>query len=142
VILDYGHNIDGYRVVIDALQKMKTGRLIGVIGTPGDRTDSSTVTIGKMCGNCFDRVYIKEDKDRRGREPGEVAALLEEGCRMGSIKPAEIFTELAEDLALEKAILDASPGDIVIVFFEEYKLLMDVVERLTVELAKVQQIIA
>lgn len=142
VILDYGHNIDGYRVVIDALQKMKTGRLIGVIGTPGDRTDSSTVTIGKMCGNCFDRVYIKEDKDRRGREAGEVAALLEEGCRMGSMKPTEILTELAEELALEKAILDASPGDIVIVFFEEYKLLMDVIERLTVELAKVQQIIA
>lgn len=142
VILDYGHNIDGYRVVIDSLEQMKTGRLIGVIGTPGDRTDSSTITIGNMCGNCFDKVYIKEDKDRRGREPGAVAALLEAGCKMGSIKPSEVFIELAEEKALEKAILDASPGDIVIVFFEEYQLMMDVVERVTLELSKVQQIIA
>jgi len=142
VVLDYGHNIDGYRVVIDSLEQMKTGRLIGVIGTPGDRTDSSTITIGSMCGNCFDRIYIKEDKDKRGREPGEVAALLEKGCKMGSIKPSEILTELAEEKALEKAILDAVPGDIVIVFFEEYQLTLDVVERMAVEMSKVQQIIA
>jgi len=142
VILDYGHNIDGYRAVIDSLMQMKTGRLIGVIGTPGDRTDSSTITIGKMCGDCFDRVYIKEDKDRRGRKIGEVAALLETGCKMGSIKPSEVLIELAEEKALEKAILDALPGDIVIVFFEEYKLLMDVIERMPLELSKVQQIIA
>jgi cyanophycin synthetase len=142
VILDYGHNIDGYRAVIDSLEQMRTGRLIGVIGTPGDRTDSSTITIGNMCGNCFDRIYIKEDKDKRGREPGEIAALLESGCRMGSIKPSEILIELAEEKALEKAILDASPGDIVIVFFEEYQLLMDVIERVIMELAKGQQIIA
>ncbi len=142
VVLDYGHNIDGYRVVIDSLKQMKTGRLIGVIGTPGDRTDSSTITIGKMCGDCFDRIYIKEDRDKRGREPGEVAALLEKGCSMASIKPSEILTELAEEKALEKAILDAVPGDIVIVFFEEYQLLMDVVERMAIELSKAHQIIA
>jgi cyanophycin synthetase len=142
VILDYGHNIDGYRVVIDSLKQMKTGRLIGVIGTPGDRTDSSTITIGKMCGDCFDRIYVKEDKDRRGREPGEVAALLEKGCRMGNIKSSEVIIELAEERALEKAILDAEPGDIVIVFFEEYQPLMNVVEKMTMELPKVNQIIA
>ncbi|MHB1392932.1 MAG: cyanophycin synthetase [Clostridia bacterium] len=142
VILDYGHNIDGYRVVIDSLKQMKTGRLIGVIGTPGDRTDSSTITIGNMCGDCFDRIYIKEDKDRRGRELGEIAALLEKGCRMANIRSSEVLIELEEEKALEKAILDAVPGDIVIVFFEEYQLLLDVIERVTVDLSKEQQIIA
>jgi len=142
VVLDYGHNIDGYRAVIDALKKIRTGRLIGVIGTPGDRTDSSTITIGNMCGNCFDRIYIKEDKDKRGREPGEIAALLEKGCKMGSIKASEVFIELIEENALEKAILNAVPGDIVIIFFEEYQPLIDVIERLTIELSKDHQIIA
>ncbi|MGE5629990.1 MAG: cyanophycin synthetase [Caulobacteraceae bacterium] len=142
VVLDYGHNIDGYRVVIDSLQRMKADRLIGVIGTPGDRTDSSTITIGKMCGDCFDRIYIKEDKDRRGREPGEIAALLEQGCKMGSIKPSDVIIELSEEKALEKAILDAKQGDIVIVFFEDYQPLVDLVERMAIELVKAQQIIA
>lgn len=142
VILDYGHNIDGYRVVIESLLQMKAGRLIGVIGTPGDRTDSSTVTIGRMCGDCFDRIYIKEDKDKRGREPGAVAALLEKGCRMGTVKPTDILVELSEEKALEKAILEAKKGDIVIAFYEEYQPLVDVIERMTVELSKAQQIIA
>lgn len=142
VILDYGHNIDGYRVVIDSLKQMKAGRLIGVIGSPGDRTDSSTITIGKMCGNCFDRIYIKEDRDKRGRAPGEIAVLLEKGCRMGKIKQSEVIVELAEDKALEKAVLDAASGDIVIIFFEEYQLTADIIERLTIELSKIKQIIA
>ncbi|MDD4503624.1 MAG: hypothetical protein PHS15_02200 [Clostridiaceae bacterium] len=43
---------------------------------------------------------------------------------------------------MEKAILDAAPGDIVIIFFEEDQLLMDVVERMTIEFLKVNQIIA
>lgn len=142
VILDYGHNIDGYKVVIEALLKMKSNRLIGVIGTPGDRTDSSTIAIGKMCGDCFDKIYIKEDKDKRGREPGEIAGFLEKGCRMGSIKPSDILIELSEEKALEKAILEAKQGDIVIVFYEEYQPLIDVIEHMSVELVKTQQIIA
>ncbi len=142
VILDYGHNIDGYRVVIDSLKQMKSGRLIGIIGVPGDRTDSSTIAIGNICGNSFDRIYIKEDRDKRGREVGEIAALLEKGCRMGNIKPSEIFIELAEEKALKKAFLDAVPGDIIIVFFEEYQLLMDVIERIKLDLLNIRQIIA
>jgi cyanophycin synthetase len=53
-----------------------------------------------------------------------------------------VLIELAEEKALEKAILDAEPGDIVIVFFEEYQLLLDVIERMTMDLSKEQQIIA
>jgi len=142
VILDYGHNIDGYRVVIDSLKQMRSGRIIGIIGVPGDRTDSSTIAIGNMCGNFFDRIYIKEDRDKRGRESGEIAALLEKGCRMGSIKPSEILIELAEEKALKKAFLDAVPGDIIIVFFEEYQLLMDAIERIKLDMLKIRQIIA
>ncbi len=142
VILDYGHNIDGYKVTLEALQKMKLRKLIGVIGTPGDRTDSSTVKVGELCGEVFDRVYIKEDKDRRGRKSGEIAALLEQGCRKGKIKASEIHIELLEEKALEKAILSADKGDIVIVYYEEYKPLIDVIERLKADLGSIQPVIA
>lgn len=142
VVLDYGHNIDGYRVTLESLQQMKKKKLIGVVGTPGDRTDSSTIKVGQLCGESFDRVYIKEDKDKRGRKSGEIAALLEQGCKMGSIKATEIHIELMEEKALEKAILSAEPGDIVIAYFEEYKPLINVIERLRTELGSVQPVIA
>ncbi len=43
---------------------------------PGDRTNSSTLKVGNICGENFDYVYIKEDRDKRGRKHGEIADLL------------------------------------------------------------------
>ncbi len=37
VILDYGHNIDGYKVVIDSLKNLGLKNITGIIGVPGDR---------------------------------------------------------------------------------------------------------
>ncbi|MFZ5354434.1 MAG: cyanophycin synthetase [Bacillota bacterium] len=142
VILDYGHNIDAYRCIIDTLKKMKKNKLIGVIGVPGDRTDSSTYKIGQMCGNSFDRIFIKEDKDRRGRAVGEIAQILEDGCRDSIIDPKDVTIELSEEKALEKAILSAEPNDIVIVFYEEYHLLLDVLEKVKKDMSNKELITA
>ena len=68
VILDYGHNIEGYKCVLDGVKNIKHNKLIGVIGVPGDRLDSDIVKIGKCAGDNFDYIFIKEDIDRRSRE--------------------------------------------------------------------------
>lgn len=142
VIIDYGHNIDGYKNVLNSLKKMKKKKLIGVIGVPGDRTDSSTIAIGEMSGNFFDRIYIKEDKDKRNRKPGEIAALLKKGCQMGAIPESEITVELSEEKALEMAIAAAEPDDIIVVFYEEYEPLVRVVEKMRNSYGKTGLIIA
>ncbi|NLM43571.1 MAG: cyanophycin synthetase [Clostridiales bacterium] len=142
VIIDYAHNIDGYKNILNSLKAMKKKRLIGVIGVPGDRTDSSTISIGEICGNCFDRVYIKEDKDKRNRKPGEIAELLKRGCRLGRIPESEITIELSETKAFEIAIANAEPGDIVIVFYEEYEPLLQVIEKMKASFDKAGLIIA
>jgi len=142
VIIDYGHNIDGYKNVLSSLKKMKKKKLIGVIGVPGDRTDSSTIAIGEMSGNFFDRIYIKEDKDKRNRKPGEIAALLKKGCQMGAIPESEITVELSEEKALEMAIAAAEPDDIIVVFYEEYEPLVRVVEKMRNSYGKTGLIIA
>lgn len=142
VIIDYGHNIDGYKNVLNSLKAMKKKKLIGVIGVPGDRTDSSTITIGEISGNCFDRIYIKEDKDKRGRKTGEIAELLKKGCQLGSISESEITIELSEEKALEMAIANAEPGDIIVVFYEEYEPLVRVVEKMKASYEKTGLIIA
>ncbi len=130
VVLDYGHNIDAYTNIVNTLQKMKKNKLIGVIGVPGDRSDSSTQKVGEISGNSFDRIYIKEDIDKRGRAEGEIAELLREGCEMGSIDKAEILLELSEVKALERAINEADSEDIIVVFFEEYAPLLEVIDKL------------
>ncbi|MBB6216296.1 cyanophycin synthetase [Anaerosolibacter carboniphilus] len=125
VIVDYGHNFDGYKKVIEGLQKIKINRLIGVIGVPGDRLDTSIHEVGILSGQSFDYIFIKEDRDRRGREEGEVANRLMEGCLKGGIDPRKMEIELLEEVALRKAMEIATAGDIVIVFYEDRDKVME-----------------
>lgn len=129
VVVDYGHNFDGYKKVIEGLRKMKINRLIGVIGVPGDRLNSNIHEIGILSGQSFDYIVIKEDRDKRGRVPGEVAQLLYEGCTRGNKDSRSIEIELFEEKALEKAMQMAEAGDIVIVFYEEREIVMRAIQK-------------
>lgn len=128
VIIDYGHNIDGYAKVLEGLKKIKGNRLIGVIGVPGDRTDLSILKVGEISGKFFDFSYIKEDKDLRGRKAGEVADLLKKGCSLGGLNDSCVEVELCEVAALNKAMENAEAEDIIIVFYENYYPLVEAVE--------------
>jgi cyanophycin synthetase len=108
---------------------MKHNRLIGVIGVPGDRTETSTVRVGQMCGESFHHIVIKEDKDRRGREPGEIARYLMNGCVIGGIDRNNVIVELSEEEALKKAMLMAQPEDIIIVFYEDYSGIINTINQ-------------
>lgn len=130
VITDYGHNIDGYREVIASLKNMKHNRLIGVIGVPGDRTETSTVRVGQLCGENFHHIVIKEDKDLRGRAPGEIAKYLMNGCLIGGIDRSNIMIELSEEEALRKAMLMAQQDDIIIVFYEDYNGIISTINQI------------
>ncbi|SHE80867.1 cyanophycin synthetase [Clostridium fallax] len=120
IILDYGHNYEGYRAVLDGVKKLNHNNLIGVIGVPGDRKDNFIKSIGTLSGDYFDYVYIKEDREKRGRKCGEVARLLELGlCKKISKSKYKIILDELE--ALDYAIKKASEGDTIIVFFEDFK---------------------
>lgn len=119
VVLDYGHNIEGYKAVIKGAKNLKYNRLVGIIGVPGDRTDESVEKIGSIVGKNFDYVYIKEDKDRRGREIGAIARILKVGVAKSGFDMNKVEIILDEKEALEKAIDTAKQGDLIIIFFEE-----------------------
>ncbi len=121
VILDYGHNIEGYKVVLESIKKINHKRIIGVVGVPGDRTNSSTLKVGNICGENFDYIYIKEDRDKRGRKDGEIADLLKKGILETGFKNSKLNIILDEEEALKKAIESSNPGDLVIMFFEEFE---------------------
>jgi len=129
VVLDYGHNIEGYKAVLKGAKNIGHNRLIGVIGVPGDRTNRSVEEVGKIAGENFDYIYIKEDRDRRGRKSGEIAKLLEKGVIKSGFNSKKISIVLDERDALEKAIDNAGSGDLIITFFEEYNPLVELVKN-------------
>ena len=136
VMLDYSHNPAGYSAVINFIQKLNASRLVGVVGVPGDRLESSMSEVGELCGRSFSKIYVKEDRDLRGREPGEVADILCNAAIKGGMKKENIEVIYDEEKAIETSILDAQPGDLIVVFYEEFEPALQIVNRIRKELQK------
>ena len=99
VVIDYCHNVDGMRQLADFVDRMmvdsqskagrigsnakqaRVGRAIGVIGIPGDRRDEDQREYGALAATAFDEIIVREDKNLRGRQPGETAGNVVEGVR-------------------------------------------------------------
>lgn len=128
VVVDYGHNAPAFKMVARYARSLHPRRLIGVVGVPGDRGDHQIEAAGEVAGLCFDELYIKEDRDLRGRAPGETAGLLYRGaCRTGK-PPALLHTISDEVEALKAAVAQASAGDVVVVFYEKLEEIMAFLE--------------
>ncbi|MGI8929520.1 MAG: cyanophycin synthetase [Candidatus Limnocylindrales bacterium] len=135
VILDYCHNVDGMRRLaefVDLLMRPVDGepgepergdrraspKAIGVIGIPGDRRDDDHHEYGRLAGHAFDVVVVREDKNLRGRKPGEGADLVLAGVKRaqtegGRVRDASIVRdELESAIAGLKA---AGQGDTVVI---------------------------
>lgn len=128
IILDYAHNIEGYKAVISSLKKInEKNNLIGVIGIPGDRKNDVGYAIGEICANNLDKIVIKEDKDKRGRKNGEIADLLKKAI-LKINKNANLKVCLDEVEALKYALNISNKDDIIVVFYEKLDLLLDFIK--------------
>lgn len=129
VVIDYGHNPDGFSQVGRWLRQVPHQHLIGVVGVPGDRADAVIRQSAERLAQIFDQFVVKEDQDKRGRREGEVAALLlSQITRACPEKPCRVVLPEAE--ALELAITTMGPDDIVAVFYERFAVVEAVVRRL------------
>jgi len=134
VMLDYSHNSAGYNAVAGFIEKMDATRLVGVVGIPGDRLDRNIKEVGCISAKVFSKIYIKEDRDLRGRQPGEVAKILYEAVIESGYKRENVEVIHSEIKALETAILDAQPGDLIVMLYEEFEPAVDLVNRFKQEL--------
>jgi cyanophycin synthetase len=119
VIVDYGHNPAAMEKMSELVRSLRKKRAIGVLMAPGDRRDNDIRAVGRHAANAFDLIIAKEDTNRRGRAPGEVARLLREGAIEGGAKPESIEAVLEEPAAVERALREAQPGDLVVLFADD-----------------------
>jgi cyanophycin synthetase len=140
LVIDYSHNVDGMRQLADFVRRMveptpakgpgpkapaakpdspgTRGRAIGVIGIPGDRRDADQRDYGYLAAGAFDEIYVREDRNLRGRAPGESAANVIAGIRAARAKGEALTTRVEKALdeasAVRAAIHRAGPGDLVV----------------------------
>lgn len=124
VILDYGHNGEGYKGVFAAIDKLEKNRVIGVVGIAGDRSDEMAAEIGRLCSDFLDMIIVKEDYDRRGRAPGEMASLI-----FRNIKNSQKELFIDERDAMKRALEISEEGDLIIVFYEDREKVLSVIEK-------------
>jgi cyanophycin synthetase len=130
ILIDYAHNPHGYEAVGSFVRNWE-GTKIGVIGAPGDRRDEDLILLGNIAAGIFDRIIIKEDEDKRGRQLGEVADLIAKGVyQTNPSLSCEIVLDEAEAI---QTILDrAIKGDLITIFPENVTKAIDSLEKLAV----------
>ncbi|MEX2314812.1 MAG: cyanophycin synthetase, partial [Thermomicrobiales bacterium] len=125
IIVDYAHNEQGLEVLLSFARRLAgvSGRVAAIVGTAGDRQDAQLRGLGKLGATLADRLYLKETgRYLRGREPGEVTALMHEG-----VVESEHVDRLAgifegEHSALLAALSDAAAGDTIAIMCLEEQL--------------------
>jgi cyanophycin synthetase len=118
VIADYGHNVDAMRALVSAVSAMPGERRSVVISGAGDRRDEDIRDQTVVLGDAFDDVILFQDACQRGREDGEVLALLRQGLE-GAKRTKTIEEIRGEFIAIDHALDKLQPGDLCLVLVDQ-----------------------
>ncbi len=114
VLVDYAHTPDALGRVLTSVRGMAAaagGRVRCVFGCGGDRDPLKRPLMGEAVGRLADVAIVTNDNPR-GEDPRAVAAAILPGLAGGH---AEVIVELDRRRAIERAVLEAAPGDVVLV---------------------------
>jgi UDP-N-acetylmuramoyl-L-alanyl-D-glutamate--2,6-diaminopimelate ligase len=106
VIVDYAHTPDSLENVIGAARGLGR-RLVVVFGAGGDRDRAKRPLMGRVVSELADRAILTSDNPR-SEEPDAIAADVAGGA------VGELRVELDRRAAIELALAEAEPGDVVI----------------------------
>ena len=118
LLIDYAHNAAAVEGLMELVRELPARRRIGVLAAPGDRRDEDIRAVGRLAAG-LDHVIVKEDEDRRGRDPGETAALIVEGLCEGGTPSERIEVITSEITALERAVSLLESNDLAVVLTDD-----------------------
>jgi cyanophycin synthetase len=130
VLVDYAHNPAAIAGLMDFVQNLDAAHRIGIITAPGDRRDEDLRTVGRLSSR-LDKVIVREDKYRRGREPGEISALIIEGLHEGGMADHQIEVIYNETEGLARAINQMEDNDLVFVLADDVPAVLTQLQSLT-----------
>ncbi len=105
VIVDYAHTPDSLANVLEAARDLGRGKLIVVFGAGGDRDREKRPLMGRAAARLADRAIVTTDNPR-SEDPAEIAAQVADG---------RLEIVLDRRAAIETALGDARPGDVVVI---------------------------
>jgi cyanophycin synthetase len=127
LVIDFAHNEAGLRKLLEFARQFREGHgtVTAIVGTAGDREDDVFRALGQVAAEQAD-VVIKKDTTKylRGRHPGEMLRLMEEGVRKVNTAAAVENADSEREACL-RAFERAREGDVVAVMcIEDYDFLL------------------
>ena len=123
VFLDYAHNPDGLRGLLQVAGRSRgAGRLGLVLGQAGNREDSDIRALAAVAaGFQPDRVWLKDigGEYMRGRTSGEVANILRDELLRQGLPDSALVVCLEETLAARDTLSWARPGEVLVLPIHE-----------------------
>jgi UDP-N-acetylmuramoyl-L-alanyl-D-glutamate--2,6-diaminopimelate ligase len=111
VVVDYAHTPDALEKVLQALRPVaeaRGGRLAAVFGAGGDRDATKRPRMGAIAARLADQVIVTSDNPR-SEDPLAIIAAVSAGI------PETHATEPDRARAIEKAVSEAAPADVVLI---------------------------
>ena len=123
VVVDYAHTDDALKNLLETARPLASGRVITVFGCGGDRDRTKRPLMGAVAARLSDLVIVTSDNPR-SEDPGRIIEDIKRGIVMpadraprGQQRPRATPFEAIVDrqAAIETAVRDARPGDLVLI---------------------------
>src|SRR5215218_590043 len=132
VIVDYGHNTEAFDAICRMTSRWNDPRVTGIITVPGDRDDSVIDRAARVAAKGFNKIIIREDRDLRGRKPGDVANILRRAIRETS--PATECEVILDELeALRQAVSRMVKNEVIVLFYEKLQPVQNALQELAAQ---------
>jgi UDP-N-acetylmuramoyl-L-alanyl-D-glutamate--2,6-diaminopimelate ligase len=106
VLVDYAHTPGALGAALDSARDLAQGRVICVFGAGGDRDRDKRPLMGQVVTELADVALVTSDNPR-SEDPAAIAADVVDGL--------DLDVELDRRRAIERALEQAQPGDVVVV---------------------------
>ena len=136
VVVDYAHTDDALKNLLETARPLAAGRVITVFGCGGDRDRTKRPLMGAVAARLSDLVIITSDNPR-SEDPEQIIDEVKRGIVMPADRTppnaprAKSTPHLAisdRKAAIERAVRDAGPGDLVLIVgkgHEKYQVIGD-----------------
>ncbi|HXG56721.1 MAG TPA: UDP-N-acetylmuramoyl-L-alanyl-D-glutamate--2,6-diaminopimelate ligase [Vicinamibacterales bacterium] len=136
VVVDYAHTDDALKNLLETARPLATGRIITVFGCGGDRDTTKRPLMGAVAARLSDVVVVTSDNPR-SENPDQIIDEIKRGIVLpadrvgpqgGGPKAPVCLAIPDRKQAIERAVKDARPGDLVLVAgkgHEKYQVIGD-----------------
>jgi UDP-N-acetylmuramoyl-L-alanyl-D-glutamate--2,6-diaminopimelate ligase len=117
VVVDYAHTDDALRNLLETARPLSGARVITVFGCGGDRDRTKRPLMGAVAARLSDLVVLTSDNPR-SEDPDRIIDEIRRGIPSsggkGALPPA-VLTIADRRAAIDRAIREARPGDLVLI---------------------------